>query len=392
MCGIRNPASGEITGLMRHYWMDGEDVLWFIGLAGGAVLVALMIHSAVFALAKRIANRTGKPFYQLLVNRQARPTRQLLPLLALLAVNPWLPVAPDTRSRLNHAIALALIACIAWLLITMIAVLQDYIAHTQTLELRDNLAARRLRTQVQVLRHIAVVVIVVITIAVMVMTFPSARHIGESLFASAGLAAVVAGLAARTTLSNLLAGAQIALSQPIRLEDVVIVEGEWGWIEEITMTYVVVRIWDLRRLILPISYFIEKPFQNWTRNAADLLGTAFIYTDYTVPVDAVREELHRILESSGMWDGKIWNLQVSNATDRTLELRALMSATSSSTAWDLRCYVREKLIAFLQQHYPQSLPRTRAEISSLVESSNRPESGAEEPPQRAASGRLQPIT
>jgi len=197
----------------------------------------------------------------------------------------------------------------------------------------------------------------------MLMTFPNIRHLGESLFASAGLAAVVAGLAARTTLSSLLAGVQIALTQPIRLDDVVIVEGEWGWIEEITTTYVVVRVWDLRRLVVPLSYFIEKPFQNWTRRTADLLGTVFVYTDYNVPVDQIRRELHDILERSGMWDGRVWGLEVTNATDRTMELRALMSATDGPKAWDLRCHVREKLIDFLQKNYPLSLPRVRADIN-----------------------------
>jgi hypothetical protein len=195
------------------------------------------------------------------------------------------------------------------------------------------------------------------------MTFPAIRHIGESLLASAGLAALIAGFAARSTLTNLAAGIQIAFTQPIRLGDAVIVEGEYGWIEEINITYVVMRIWDLRRLVIPISYFSEKPFQNWTRNTADLLGTVFLYTDYSLPVDPVRKELQRILESTKLWDGKVWGLQVTNATDRTMELRALMSASDSSTAWDLRCYVREKLILFLQQQFPQCLPKTRAELN-----------------------------
>jgi small-conductance mechanosensitive channel len=351
---------------MHQFLAAWQNVLWLVGLAAGAVLLALLTHSVIYAIGKRIANRKEGKFYQLLVTRQERPTRLLLPLLALMGVIPWLPVSQIIVSRLNHVVGLLLIASIAWLLVTMLDVLQDYIEHRQTLAVGDSLTARRIRTQVQVLRHIAAVVIVVITIAIMVMTFPSARHVGESLFASAGLAAVVAGLAARSMLSNLLAGVQIALSQPIRLEDVVIVEGEWGWIEEITMTYVVVRVWDLRRLILPISYFIEKPFQNWTRNTADLLGTVFIYADYTLPVDEVRQELQRMLQSSGMWDGRVWGLQVTNATDRTLELRALMSAANGSAAWDLRCYVREKLIAFLQQNYPESLPRTRGEITGVA--------------------------
>jgi small-conductance mechanosensitive channel len=377
---------------MALHLADWRGAFWFIALITGAILVGLLLHCAIFAVAKRIANRTGKTFYALFVKHEARPAGVLFPIVALLGVIPWLPASAIARSRLNHTVGLMLIACIAWILITTLDVLQDYITHRQSLEESDNLLARRLRTQVQVLRHIAVVVIVVITIAIMVMTFPSARHIGESLFASAGLAAVVAGLAARSTLSNLLAGAQIAFSQPIRLEDVVIVEGEWGWIEEITMTYVVVRIWDLRRLIVPISYFIEKPFQNWTRNTANLLGTAFIYTDYTVPVAEVREELHRILQSSGMWDGRVWNLQVTSSTERTLELRALMSAPSGSAAWDLRCHVREKLIAFLQQNYPQSLPRTRAEIASLPTLNDRPEGSENENSAGPESKRLQPAT
>jgi hypothetical protein len=208
----------------------------------------------------------------------------------------------------------------------------------------------------------------------MLMTFPAIRHVGITLFASAGLAGLVAGMAARSTLSNLLAGVQIALTEPIRLDDVVIVEGEWGWIEEIGTTYVVVRIWDLRRLVVPLSYFIEHPFQNWTRVTSDLLGTVFVYTDYRVPVDEVRVELHRILQASGMWDGKAWGLQVTDATEHTLQLRALMSATDSSTAWDLRCHVREKLIALLQQRYPQSLPRVRAELDGNAPRASRPES------------------
>jgi small-conductance mechanosensitive channel len=178
------------------------------------------------------------------------------------------------------------------------------------------------------------------------------------------VAAVVAGLAARTTLSSLFAGVQIALTQPIRLDDVVVVEGEWGWIEEITTTYVIVRVWDLRLLVVPLSYFIEKPFQNWTRRTADLLGTVFVYVDYSVPVNELRQELLDILRKSGMWDGRTWGLQVTNASDRTIELRALMSAPNGPKAWDLRCHVREKLIEFLQRQYPQSLPRVRAELES----------------------------
>jgi small-conductance mechanosensitive channel len=373
-----------------HYLNDWRNALWSAGLMAVAVLLALAAHRFIFAVGKRIASRKGGAFYALLARHEEAPARLLLPVLALLGIIPWLHLPSPVLSRLSHAVGLALIACFAWLAVALLDVLQDYISHRHALELSDNLAARRIRTQVQVLRQIAVVAIVVVTIAIMVMTFPNVRHLGESLFASAGLAAVIAGLAARSTLSSLLAGVQIALSQPIRLEDVVIVEGEWGWIEEITTTYVVVRIWDLRRLVVPLSYFIEKPFQNWTRDTADLLGTAFVYTDYTVPVDELRQELHRILQTSGMWDGKVWGLQVTNASEHTLELRALMSAPGSSASWDLRCYVREKLIAFLQQQYPQCLPRTRAEIAGLPTLNQHQEESAIEHSDQAGSKNLRP--
>jgi small-conductance mechanosensitive channel len=372
-----------------HFFIDWRNILWSAGLAAGAVLLAVAAHSILFAIGKRVARRKGAAFYALLARHEQHPTGWLLPVLALLLAVPWLPLPSGVVAHLTHTLGLALIGCLAWQAVAMLDVLQDYISHRHALELSDNLAARRVRTQVQVLRQISVVVIVVITIAIMVMTFPNVRHLGESLFASAGLAALVAGLAARTTLSSLLAGVQIAFSQPIRLEDVVIVEGEWGWIEEITTTYVVVRIWDLRRLVVPLSYFIEKPFQNWTRNTADLLGTVFVYADYTVPVDAVREELHRVLQASGMWDGKVWGLQVTNATEHTLEMRALMSAPGSSQSWDLRCHVREKLVAFLQQNHPQSLPRTRGEITGV--SMNARTGGAKgQEPQPPASENFEP--
>jgi small-conductance mechanosensitive channel len=194
------------------------------------------------------------------------------------------------------------------------------------------------------------------------MVFDQVRSLGASVLASAGVLSIIIGFAAQRTIANLFAGFQLALTQPIRLDDVVIVENEWGRIEEVTLTYVVVRIWDMRRLIVPLSYFIEKPFQNWTRSRSDLLGTVFIHADYTIPVDAVREELKRIVAQSSLWDGQVCVLQVTNATERTVELRALASAPDASKAWDLRCEIREKLIAFVQQNFPESLPRLRAEV------------------------------
>jgi small-conductance mechanosensitive channel len=329
--------------------------LWSVGGIAIAFALALLIHFILFRAARRLNLRKQMVLAQALLYCE-KPTRLMMLLLLEMAALPFLPISAGVKSIVSHGIGIVLIATIAWLLVAMVDLVEAVLAHKYSIEMADNLAARRVRTQVQVLRRIIVMMIVLIAIAGVLMTFPAIRHIGESLFASAGLAAVVAGLAARTMLSNLLAGVQIALTQPIRLEDAVVVEGEWGWVEEITTTFVVVRIWDLRRLVLPISYFIEKPFQNWTRKSADLLGTVFLYTDYSVPVEEVRQELLRILQSSQLWDGKTWGLQVSNSTDRTLELRALMSAPNGSRAWDLRCLVREKLLQFLQQQYPESLP------------------------------------
>ncbi len=357
---------------MHPYLLQWRSWVWALGLAGGAVAVAFVVHYVLFAIASRLARRSTSVFDDSLVRHSKGPAKLILPLLALVAVLPFLPLTPAVLVPLRHAAGLALIGAIGWLAIALIDIFEDFVASKYAMNVADNLMARRVQTQVKVLHHIAVVVAVVITIAVMLMTFPDVRHVGESLFASAGLAALVAGLAARPTLSSVIAGVQIALTEPIRLEDVVIVEGEWGWIEEINTTYVVVRIWDLRRLVVPLSYFIEKPFQNWTRTTADLLGTVFIYTDYTVPVEEVRQELHRILQSSGMWNEKVWGLQVTDSKEHTMELRALMSAPDGGKAWDLRCYVRERLIQFLQERYPQSLPRTRAELVRVPEELAKP--------------------
>jgi small-conductance mechanosensitive channel len=327
-----------------------------------AVVLGIVVQRVLFAAARRSTRNHSGYLLASIVRFAELPSRVILPVLMLLAAVPWLKVTPNTLALLLRALELVLIAALGWLAIATLNAIQEFIANRYTVDAADNLAARRMRTQVQLLRHIAVTVVVVVTIAIMLMTFPNIRHLGESLFASAGLAALVAGLAARTTLSSLFAGFQIALTQPIRLDDAVVVEGEWGWIEEITTTYVIVRVWDLRRLVVPLSYFIEKPFQNWTRRTADLLGTVFLYTDYSVPVDVVRKELLNILQTSGMWDGRTWGLQVTNATDRSIELRALMSAPNGPRVFDLRCYVREKLIAFLQREYPRSLPRVRAEF------------------------------
>lgn len=353
----------QVVHVLEHW----QRWLWSAGALAGAILLALALHRLVFALAKRFSRRTGSIIDESLVRHSEGPTRWIFPLLAVVLVLPELPFRPEVLRPIQHAVGLGLIAAVAWVIILLADVFGDAVYARYRTDVTDNLSARRIRTQIQVLRRIFALVVIVIAVAIMLMTFPEIHQLGTSLLASAGLAGLIVGMAMKPTLSSLIAGLQIALTEPIRIDDVVIVAGEYGWIEEIETTYVVVRTWDLRRLVVPLSYFIENTFQNWTRKTADLLGTVFLYMDYTVPVDEVRQELQRILESSPLWDHQAGGLQVTNASERTIELRALVSASDSSKAWDLRCEVREKLIKFLQDRYPGSLPKDRSETRNLPE-------------------------
>ncbi len=342
-----------------------QTITWSLGILVLAAGAGLVVYLVLFHALRRWSSRTSTILDDSMVKHTRRPLKVLLPLVAIRMVVPILRLPGSLVLILRHLTDLGLIATLAWLGIKCTSIAEDLVMSHYDITARDNLQARKVYTQVKVLKKIAVTVILVLSLASILMSFDELRKLGISLLASAGLAGVVLGFAAQRSIATLIAGIQIAITQPIRLDDVVIVEGEWGWIEEITLTYVVVRIWDLRRLILPITYFIEKPFQNWTRVEANLLGTVYLYTDYTIPVQAVREELERILRGSDLWDGRVWGLQVTNATQQTLELRALMSAPDSSTAWDLRCHVREKLIEFIQKNYPQSLPKVRAEVDRV---------------------------
>src|SRR5690606_30449833 len=229
-------------------------------------------------------------------------------------------------------------------------------------DVADNLTARRVQTQTRVITRLVMGFIALVGVALILMTFPSIRQLGTSLLASAGLAGIAAGFAARPILGNLLAGLQIAFSQPIRLDDVVIVEGEWGRVEEITGTYVVVRIWDQRRLVVPLQWWIEHPFQNWTRHSADLLGTVFLWMDYRMPLAPLREALQRVCEGSPLWDGRVCLVQVTDFSERAMQLRCLVSTTDSGKGWDLRCLVREELMSVMQRDYPAYLPQLRAQL------------------------------
>jgi len=357
---------------MTYFWRYEHEWLWPAVIMAGSILLALAIHWILFRLGKRLARQKDRVILGSLVAHAKGPTRWIFPLLALILALPALPVRSSLVQLVRHIVGLGIIAAVAWLIIFLAEIFSDAIYARYRTDTTDNLTSRRVRTQIAVLRRIFSVLVVVVTLAVMLMTFPAIHQLGTSLLASAGIAGIVVGMAMKSTLSNLVAGVQIALTEPIRIDDVVIVAGDWGWIEEILTTYVVVRTWDLRRLVVPLSYFIEHDFQNWTRKTADLLAYVYLSVDYTAPIEELRQEFRRIVEASPLWDRKVCVLQVTDATEHTIQIRALTSASDSSKAWDLRCEVREKLIVFLQQHYPDALPRTRALVSGLPEN-GRPE-------------------
>jgi len=340
-------------------------LIWFAVAIAAAVLVALLVHYMVFVVLARVAKRTAAHIDESLVKHFRGPVRWIIVFVSLRLVLPLLQMPVRFLNLSKHIFGLAFIGLVSWLLIKSTYILDDYIVRRFDVEKKDNLRARKIHTQLNVLKRIVIVVVAVVALATMLMTFEKVRQLGTTILASAGIIGIVVGLAAQKTIGTVIAGLQIAFTQPIRIDDVVIVENEWGRIEEITLTYVVVKIWDLRRLVLPITYFIERPFQNWTRATADLLGSVFLYVDYTVPLDAVREELQRILKESEHWDGKVCVLQVTNTSERTIELRALMSAADAPTAWNLRCEVREKLVCFIQKNYPDALPKVRAELERI---------------------------
>jgi len=345
-----------VATLAQVDWMNALVPLSQILLA---VLGGLVVHWVVFRLLPRALAGLDSDVQRVFLPRLRNPSRMVFPLLAIQLVMPAVAALPAV---MGHLLTLAAYAALVWVLVALLSAFEAYIKRRHDVEVPDNLEARRVHTQISVLTRSLMVVVVIVGGAAALMTFERVRALGTAVLASAGLAGLAIGLAARPVLENLIAGLQIALTQPVRLDDVVIIDGEWGRVEEITVTYVVVGIWDQRRLIVPFSKIISDSFQNWTRHSSEILGTVFIHTDYTVPVGDVRRELQRIAESAKEWDGRVCVLQVTDLTPRTVELRALVSARDSGSAWDLRVHLREQLIDFLQREYPESLPRTRIEF------------------------------
>ena len=328
----------------------------------GAGLAAWLLHAGILALGRRLSGER-RPYLRSVLSATKYPTRVALLLVALAIALSTAPLGPATKDFLARLLGLATICLLGWVAATALRVASDLYLRRFRLDVEDNLLARKHVTQVRVLVRVLDAVIALVTVGFALMTFEAVRQYGVTLFASAGVAGIVAGLAARPLLTNFLAGVQIAVAQPIRIDDAVIVENESGRIEEITLNYVVVRLWDWRRMIVPLSYFIEKPFQNWTRTGNELIGSVFLYVDHTAPVEAIREKLAEIASQSKLWNGKVVSLQVSDCRETTIELRALVSANNASAVWDLRCEVREKLIDFLRREHPEALPRRRYEAA-----------------------------
>ena len=340
-------------------WLDWAPPL----LASAIVLVVvallgLLLSGVVTSLFLRFPGERGA-FVRSLASGMRRPLRGFVVIVAVGSTLPAAGLPYAWFSAAAQALLVARVLLVGWGAGIAVRILAGgYLSRFKTGE-EDNLLARKHITQVGILRRAADILIFVVTVSAALMTFEPVRQYGVSLFASAGAASLIVGLAARPLLTNLIAGVQIAITQPIRMEDAVIVEGEWGWIEEITSTYVVVRLWDWRRMILPISYFLEKPFQNWTHKSASLIGSVFFFLDYQASIEAIRAKLLDIVQDSPLWDGKVVNLQVSDATEHTVQVRMLVSARNAPQTWDLRCEVREKMLEFLQNECPQALPRTR---------------------------------
>jgi small-conductance mechanosensitive channel len=330
-----------------------------------ASLVALALHAVLLRLLKRACVRFPV-LVAPLVHRAAGPTRLALLILAWGIVLRSSVFRDAATAFFGQFLLAAFVVLVGWSAIAVANLAADIYLRRFVLDAEDNFLARKQVTQVQILRRTLVTLMVIVTVAGAMIAFDSVRQLGISLLASAGAAGLIVGLAAQPVLSNLIAGVQLALTQPIRLEDAVVVEGEWGWIEEINATYVVIRLWDWRRLIVPLRYFIENPFQNWTRKSGAIIGAVTLRVDYRAPVDEIRARLEEIVRASPRWNRGVVNLQVTEADDTTITLRALASAATSPAAWDLRCEIREKLIGYLREEHPDVLPRQRYEVSAGV--------------------------
>lgn len=392
----KNEAALEAAGFCGAYdgRMSGTETLqahfderWFlvVFLFCGALVVANLLHWFVFRVLRRKEEKSVLRGWGI-KRHLSRPARTIVLLSCGLIALPFVPrISESAEDTIRRALLIAMVVSLGWLAIGAVYVLQEFLLHKYDLSAANNLRARRIHTQIALFRRLLIGLIVIVTIGAVLWTFRDQRlwEYGTGLVASAGLASLVLATAAKSTASNVLAGLQIAVTEPIRIDDVVVVQGEWGRIEEITSAYVVVRIWDLRRLIVPLTWFIENSFQNWSRESTEVMGTSMLYVDYSTPVEPLRAELVRLVAANPLWNGKTCALQVTNLTEQAMELRCLVSADNAGALFDLRCQVREGMIAFVQQTFPEAFPRRRSAVVGVVEL----EDTAAEPPLAANDAR-----
>ena len=352
---IKLPPSPEANNA-REIFGKGFD----LGVFGVIVWLFIRLTRVMDLRLEQWAAHSKSTLDEIMVPLLGKALRAVVPVGAFILALPLIGLPPAYNDFAAKASSLMIVGAVAWFLFTSVRSGRDVVLSKYDMTVADNLRARTIHTQVRVITKTIDVALAILTLGSALMVFSEVRHFGASLLASAGLISIIAGLAAQSTLTNLFAGFQLALAQPIRLDDVVIVEGDWGRVEEITLTYVVIHVWDDTRMVAPLSYFITKPFQNWTRVSANIMGQVHFWADYTLPVNELRPEIGRIVQGCPQWDKRFWNLQVVEASDRAVQLRILATAADSSKAWDLRCQIREEVLAYLQEHYPSSLPRTRA--------------------------------
>lgn len=334
--------------------------VWNLLIIIGSFLLGILIKAVTVPFVRKQAiAQSSYSLFRSFIRHFNKIISVFIPLLVFNSLLPFTRFNEATFRLVSKTTEILLAGCFAVIIIRSIRVFEDYLYYRFDVNKENNLRERKVRTQIVFIRKLLITIIVIVTLAIILLSFDNMRKIGAGLLTGVGVGGIIIGFAAQKSLGNLLAGFQIAFTQPIRMDDVLVVEGEWGKVEEINLTYVVVNIWDKRRLVLPINYFIEKPFQNWTRTTAEILGTVFIYADFTIPVQALRQQFMRLLEGHRLWDGKVAVMQVTDLKEQSMEIRCLMSCRNSGDAFDLRCYIREQMIEYIRTAFPESLSQTR---------------------------------